>query len=154
MNICAVETWLAVGIICIIIEFSQIPGIGFFFLGLGALTTSALISSYLEISDYQIATFGLISLTWFLVLWWPLKKFVNGKRTGNNINQGYFNLVGQYVRVLNRNIEPSKIGQVSWSGTIMNARLVDSENEHVNPDSLLYVLEVQGNVLICSRKKP
>ncbi len=87
MDISAVEIWLIVGIIFIIIEFSKIPGIGFLFLGLGALTTSALISSYLEITDYQIATFGLVSFTWFLVLWWPLKKFVYGKRKGNNINQ-------------------------------------------------------------------
>lgn len=154
MDISAVEIWLIVGIIFIIIEFSKIPGIGFLFLGLGALTTSALISSYLEITHYQIATFGLVSFTWFLVLWWPLKKFVYGKRKGNNINQGYFDLVGNQVTVLNRNIEPGKIGQVSWSGTIMNAKLVDSEKEHVNPDDVLYVLEVKGNVLICSRKKP
>jgi membrane protein implicated in regulation of membrane protease activity len=154
MDISAVEIWLILGIIFIIIEFSKIPGIGFLFLGLGALTTSALISSYLEITDYQIATFGLVSFTWFLVLWWPLKKFVYGKRKGNNINQGYFDLVGNQVTVLNRNIEHGKIGQVSWSGTIMNAKLVDSEKEHVNPDEVLYVLEVKGNVLICSRKKP
>ena len=50
MDISAVEIWLIVGIIFIIIEFSKIPGIGFLFLGLGALTTSALISSYPEIS--------------------------------------------------------------------------------------------------------
>lgn len=151
MDISAVEIWLILGIIFIIIEFSKIPGIGFLFLGLGALTTSALISSYPEITDYQIATFGLVSFAWFLVLWWPLKKFVYGKRKGN---KGYFDLVGNQVTVLNRNIEPGKIGQVSWSGTIMNAKLIDSEKEHVNPGDVLYVLEVKGNVLICSRKKP
>ena len=113
MNISSVEIWLIIGIVCIIIEFSKVPGIGFLFLGLGALTSSALISSYPEIIDYQIATFGLISLAWFLALWWPLKKFVYGKKKGNNIDQSYFNLVGNQVIVFDKHIEPGKIGQVS-----------------------------------------
>ncbi len=154
MNISSVEIWLIIGIVCIIIEFSKVPGIGFLFLGLGALTSSALISSYPEIIDYQIATFGLISLAWFLALWWPLKKFVYGKKKGNNIDQSYFNLVGNQVIVFDKHIEPGKIGQVSWSGTTMNARLEDSEREQVKAGDTLYISDVKGNVLICSRQKP
>ncbi|MBM3467318.1 MAG: NfeD family protein [Alphaproteobacteria bacterium] len=154
MDITAVEIWLLIGVIFIIIEFSKIPGIGFLFLGLGALTTSALISSYSEITDYQIATFGLVSFAWFLVQWWPLKKFVYGKKKENGVNQGYFDLVGNQVTVFNQSIEPGKIGQVSWSGTIMNAKLADSEKEQGKPGDVLYVLEVKGNILICSHKKP
>lgn len=154
MDITAVEIWLLIGVIFIIIEFSKIPGIGFLFLGLGSLTTSALISSYSEITDYQIATFGLVSFAWFLVLWWPLKKFVYSKKKGNSINQGYFDLVGNQVTVFNQSIEPGKIGQVSWSGTIMNAKLSNSEKEQGKPGDVLYVLEVKGNILICSHKKP
>jgi len=74
MDITAVEIWLLIGVIFIIIEFSKIPGIGFLFLGLGALTTSALISSCSEITDYQIATFGLVSFAWFLVLWLAIEE--------------------------------------------------------------------------------
>ena len=44
--------------------------------------------------------------------------------------------------------------QVSWSGTIMNAKLADSEKEQRKPGDVLYVLEVKGNILICSHKKP
>ena len=84
----------------------------------------------------------------------PLKKFVYGKKKGNRINQGYFDLVGNQVTVFNQSIEPGKIGQVSWSGTIMNAKLADSEKEQRKPGDVLYVLEVKGNILICSHKKP
>ena len=153
MDISAVEIWLILGIIFIIIEFSKIPGIGFLFLGLGALTTSALISSYPEIIDYQIATFGLISLAWFLALWWPLKKFVYGKNKGKNTDQDYFDLIGNQVVVFDKYIEPGTIGQVSWSGTTMNAKLEDSEKENAQAGEILYISKVRGNILICTRKK-
>jgi hypothetical protein len=36
----------------------------------------------------------------------------------------------------------------------MNAKLADTEKEQVNPDDVLYVSEIKGNILICTRKKP
>ncbi len=154
MDTSAVEIWLIIGVIFIIIEFSTIPGIGFLFLGLGALTSSVLFSFYQEIIDYQIAAFGLISFSWFLLLWWPLKKFIYNKKGQNDANQTYFNLVGNQVIVVDELIEPEKTGKVSWSGTVMNAKLESSEIESVKIGEGLYVSRVQGNILICSRKKP
>lgn len=148
MNISFVEIWLIIGVIFIIIEFSTIPGIGFLFLGFGALTTSALISSYSKTVDYQIATFGLLSFAWFLALWWPLKKFIYGKKKENNSDKDYFTLIGNQVIVFDKHIEPGKMGHVSWSGTTMNAKLEDSEKEQVKAGDTLYISEVKGNVLI------
>jgi len=36
----------------------------------------------------------------------------------------------------------------------MNAKLADSEKEQGKPGDVLYVLEIKGNILICSHKKP
>lgn len=150
MEISSVEVWLIIGVVFIVIEFSTIPGIGFLFLALGSLTNSILLSSYPEIAQYQIATFGIGSLLWFLILWWPLKKFVYGKK--KNTEQNYFDLVGNQVVVSDEYIEPGKIGLVSWSGTTMNAKLLESEKERAIAGETLYILKVRGNILICSRK--
>ena len=45
-----------------------------------------------------------------------------------------------------------KIGQVSWSGTTMNATLSPLDNENADIGDELTVLEVKGNILICSKK--
>ncbi len=151
MNISSVEIWLVIGIIFIVIEFSTIPGIGFLFLALGSLTVATLISFYPKITDYQIAAFGIISFLWFLFLWWPLKKFVYGKN--KNTSQDYFDLIGNQVVVSSKYIDPGKVGQVSWSGTTMNAKLANSEKEQAKTGEMLYISKVKGNILICSRKK-
>lgn len=80
MEFTPIELWLAVGIIFILVEFTSLPGIGLLFLGLGAISTSILIYYVPEIQNYQVASVGLSSLAWFLVLWWPLKIFVYGKK--------------------------------------------------------------------------
>lgn len=39
MAVTPIEIWLAIGIVFILIEFTKLPGIGFLFLGLGAIST-------------------------------------------------------------------------------------------------------------------
>lgn len=147
-----ITIWLLVGVVFLVMEFSTIPGIGFLFLGLGALTTSSLMYFYPTLVDYQVATVGLTSLCWFLILWWPLKVLVYGKRN-NKQAEDYFDMKGAQVKVLFEPISPGKLGQVAWSGTIMNARLESSENQPAEIDEVLYVTEVKGNILICKRKE-
>ena len=101
-----------------------------------------------EIEFYQIVSMGLSSLAWFLLLWWPLKNFVYGSKDAKN---SYFNIVGMQVEVALKDIEASGRGQVYWSGTIMNARIDDNKGAKVG-DSL-YILEVRGNILICTHNK-
>ena len=147
MSISPIEIWMIVGVIFIVIEFSTIPGIGFLFLGLGALTTSALIYFYPNLVDYQVATVALGSFVWFLLLWWPLKVFIYGRK--GKAKRDYFDLVGAQVKVFDEVIKPGQMGQVSWSGAIMNARLDDAQQ--AEKGEALYVTEVKGNVLVCSR---
>ena len=69
MEITPVEIWIAVGLLFILVEFTTIPGIGFLFLGLGSLSTAITIYYFPEIASFQVASVGLSSLAWFLLLW-------------------------------------------------------------------------------------
>ncbi|MDP4708723.1 MAG: hypothetical protein NWS20_01790 [Rickettsiaceae bacterium] len=91
MEITPVEIWLVVGIIFILAEFTAVPGIGLLFIGLGALSASILMYYLPNLASYQVASVGLISLAWFLVLWWPLKVFVYGKKGGARTD--YFDML-------------------------------------------------------------
>lgn len=147
-----IEIWLIVGFCCIAIEFSTIPGIGFLFLGFGALSVSGVLYFYPALEDlihYQLAALGILSFGWFLLLWWPLKRFIYRKKT--KAGGESFNLIGSQVKVFDGPIKPLQLGKVMWSGTIMNAKLAHSELEEAQVGEILHILEVQGNILICGR---
>lgn len=148
INISPVELWLLVGCICLIAEFTNLPGIGLLFLGLGSLTTSIFIYNYPRYIDYQLATVGLISLLWLIILWWPLKKYLHNKKD----NLEYLDMINNEVEVYGNKITIGKIGQVKWSGAIMNAKLEDTENLVAEVGEKLYIKEIHGNVLICAKK--
>ena len=150
MEITPVEIWIAIGLLFILVEFTTIPGIGFLFLGLGSLSTAITIYYFPEIASFQVASVGLSSLGWFLLLWFPLKIFVYGKRGGSN----YFDIVGMRVEVASDKIKSSGLGKVYWSGARMNARFIGKDSASIKKGDELYVIEVKGNVLICSRDKP
>ena len=151
MAVTPIEIWLAIGIVFILIEFTKLPGIGFLFLGLGAISTSILIYYMPEMVSYQIVAVGIISLMWFCILWWPLKIFVYGRK---NDKKSYFDMIGMEVEVAVEDFESGGLGQVYWSGTIMNARLEDKDKRGAKVGDKLYILDVKGNTLICSHKKP
>lgn len=151
MTITPIEIWLAVGIIFILLEFTTLPGIGFLFLGFGAMSSSVIFYFYPEMQNYQVVSVGFLSLAWFLILWWPLKFFVYGKN--GNSEKDYFDIVGMQAEVALKDINPGDIGQVYWSGTIMNARL-NSKEKIAHVGDKLYILEAKGNILICSHNKP
>ena len=145
------EFWLFVGIVLIIFEFSHIPGIGLLFVGLGAISTAFITNYWPEQTTLsQIAYVGSTALLWFVCLWYPLKLFVYQRKT--KVGRESFDLRGSQVTVINKNIKAGEHGQVSWSGTIMNAQFIDDTNNVAKVDDTIYVLEVQGNKLICGNK--
>ena len=151
--ISSTEIWLLVGIILIILEFSQLPGIGFLFLGFGAISVSV-ITNYWQQETLltQFAYFGISSLFWFIVLWYPIKVFL--RKDKNKLSRDTFNIIGSEVIVENKDIKAGILGQVSWCGTIMNATLVESsKNEIATIGDTLIVIEVRGNVLFCNKMK-
>lgn len=144
-----VEIWLAIGVALILIEFT-VPGIGFLFLGFGCISNAILIYNVPEIIHYQFASAGIISLIWFLILWWPLKTFVYGSRNDKHGAQ-YFDVVGSEVKVVKEAIAPGARGHVLWSGTQMNAQLDEKETTPADVGSKLKVTAIKGNILICKK---
>lgn len=148
-NISSPEFWILLGCLFILIEFTKLPGIGFLFLGLGSLTNAILTYNYPFALEHQYTIFGLISFLWMIILWWPLKKYIYQKHE----IMGQFEIIGSEVEVFN-NISPGELGQVKWSGTIMNAKLDENEQEAALTGQKIYVHKVLGNVLICRKIKP
>lgn len=143
--------WLLFGISLVILEFSQLPGIGFLFLGFGAITT-AIITNYLKAETMliQFAYFGISSIAWFALLWYPMKKFFY-KKDNNHIKDS-FDIVGAEVTVIKNDIRVGHLGQVLWCGTVMNAKLIEKpSNDTAKVDDTLIVKEVKGNILFCQK---
>ncbi len=143
--------WLLCGIILIILEFSQLPGIGFLFLGFGAISTS-IITNYWQGETLlaQFSYFGIFSLFWFILLWYPLRMFLSKDK--NNFSRGTFDIIESQVIVINKDIKFGTLGQVSWCGTIMNAKLGENTNNDIAKiGETLIVQEVKGNVLVCNK---
>lgn len=143
--------WLLFGISLIILEFSQLSGIGLLFLGFGAITT-AIIINYIKVETMliQFAYFGISSIAWFALLLYPMKKFMYKK--DNNHTKDSFDIMGAEVTVIKNDIIVGRLGQVLWCGTVMNAKLIGKpSNDIAKVDDTLIVKEVKGNVLFCEK---
>ena len=60
---------------------------------------------------------------------------------------------GKTVEVYSSVVSSDTVGQVKWSGAIMNAYLAPNETDAKTGDRL-FITEVKGNILICSKYKP
>ncbi|MES2214620.1 MAG: NfeD family protein [Pseudomonadota bacterium] len=144
MDITQTEWWLIFGFAGILIELLISPGLGGIFLSLGAVTVAAIVSFIPSMEVYQYLLFCLFSCFWVIALWKPLKypNIFSTKRSQTS------DLVGQEVEVINLPLEAGIIGQVKWSGTIMNAKLAE-DFKPAEVGAILKVREVEGNILIC-----
>jgi membrane protein implicated in regulation of membrane protease activity len=141
--------WLFLGVALILMEiFAVMPGIGLLFAGLGALCTALLLYN---IPEYAISLAG--QVVWFLafgafwaaVLWKPMKKW----RLSSGSSQTYNDMIGQEVTITGSDLTKERMGQVLWSGTVMNARLVPEDMQDALPvGSLAVIAIVEGNTLI------
>ena len=141
--------WLFLGFALILMEiFAVMPGIGLLFAGLGALCTALLLYN---IPEYAISLAG--QVVWFLafgafwaaVLWKPMKKW----RLPSGSSQTYNDMIGQEVTITGLDLTKERMGQVLWSGTVMNARLAPEDMQDVMPvGSLAVIAIVEGNTLI------
>jgi hypothetical protein len=141
--------WLILGFCLVLMEiFAVMPGIGLLFAGLGALCTALLLYN---IPDYAISLAG--QMVWFLafgafwaaVLWKPMKKW----RLPSGSSQTYNDMIGQEVAITGSDLTKERMGQVLWSGTVMNARLAPEDMQDALPvGSLAIIAIVEGNTLI------
>lgn len=140
-----VEVWTASGLTLLLTEMFIIPGLGCVFIGLGALSVGLLSMILPEIHDIQYIIFVISTLIWFILLWGPMKHFVHK----NSHNFSVPNLIGSKVKVASPTLTQDSIGQVHWSGTIMNAKLASHVQREAKMGEELQVMAVQGNILIC-----
>lgn len=147
-NLTPAECWLIFGFITILFEICFISGVGLVFAGFGAITTAGIISFEPNMLSHQYPLFASCSFVWFGILWRPLKKYLYSK---SSVSQSS-DLVGAVVEVTGLALLSSgELGQVKWSGTILNAKLDHEASGEQAVGTLLRVKEVDGSIVICSQ---
>lgn len=138
--------WLLTGALFIFLEAMAMPGVGFLFAGLAALTVGGLLQfGVVDGSQYllQAAIFLGTSFVWAAILWVPLQKFLKKQK-----NENFSNIVGDVATIYNSPLVKGKVGEVKWSGTIMQAVLSGSANvDKLDEGVLVKIIAVQGNIL-------
>lgn len=138
------QIWLIAGVLLMLIE-SFTPGLGLLFAGIAAILTGGILLLQLVQADnylIQIIIFLFLTTIITAILWKPLKKLQN---KANN----YHNIVGTMAIVCGEKLEKNKIGQVKWSGTIMNAMLDPNDSQDfITLDSSVIIAKIEGNILI------
>ncbi len=136
------------GAVLIGIETTMIPGIGFLFAGLGAITTGALmLAGMAQTQTGQWTWFFASTALWTIVLWVPLRNFYN--RSGS----GYDDMQGQVVTTLEGGIKKGAITKVKYSGSFMNARLADdSPTDSIPAGKELEIVKVEKGILLVRPK--
>lgn len=146
-HISTVEWWVIWAFVGILIELLLAPGLGMFFISCGALTVAGLMLIFPDIETYQYPLFCIFSFFWVATLWKPIQCYILSKsKRLYNVSD----IIGQEVEVVDRPlIAGGVLGQVKWSGTIMNAKLDYDFGTDVPAGTILEVKKVEGNVLIC-----
>lgn len=136
--------WLSLAIACFGAEAIGISGIGLLFAGFGALTIGAYLHLAPELSELsQFAFFLVATALYAIILWKPLQKF-RAPKSG-----GYQNIVGDIAYISGEGLTKGTVGEATWSGTIMKAKLCDSCTvDAVSGGSQATIVSVSGNTLV------
>ncbi len=143
--------WLIAGALLIILELVLVPGIGFLFAGLGAISVGGgLIAGWIDSLSAQFILFFLSTAFWTALLWKPLKSFIAGKESG------FDDMVGSTAVVFDQSIEKGKMGKVKWSGTIMKCQFDPEADglEVIAPETEVTITKVSKGILIVRAKSP
>jgi membrane protein implicated in regulation of membrane protease activity len=150
MEMSVTYAWLIAGVILLAIEIFGFPGAGLLFAGLGAITTGTVLYLGLltiDATGYQFILFFVSSAIWAAILWKPLQKIRNGKP-----GSGYKNMVGDTVYVGSQGVNRDG-GEVTWSGTIMKAKLAEHAGvDHLEGGSTAVIVSVVGATLVIKPK--
>ena len=147
--------WLLIGILLIIVEVIGLPGIGFIFASLGAITLGGLMVSDIVVVEGlldQVAYFLFFTIVWAVILWKPLKRSLK-----NPSDDTYQNIVGSYGETTYGALKVGKVGYIKWSGTRIRARIrpesdtkIIKEREtvfvHGQSDGILFVDTMEADL--------
>lgn len=146
--------WLVAGALFMALEAFGIPGIGFVFAGLAAITVGALMLSGIIALDAYVIQFSL----WFAmtsvmayILWHPMKRW----RVNPDARDQFNNMIGTTATVAHGPLVKGVPGKAKWSGALMGAELAsDGDVDELAEGALAEVVEVRGNVLILKPRTP
>lgn len=137
--------WLIAGAALLALEAFGIPGVGFLFVGIGALGTAITVElDIVNEFDYvsQFATFFITSAAITVLLWKKLKAW----RIGKN-QDAVGNMVGDKAIVGKGGLIRDQEGQVQWSGTTLRAVLANDAPESSLPEGRsVTIIAVKGNL--------
>ena len=129
------------------------PGMGLFLGGLGALLTGIVVHSGIIDANsftYQLTAFFGFTTLFAVLLWKPLAKF----RTKNHPSTSNYNdVIGTSGIVTGKDLKHGELGQIVWSGTIMNAELASSVLLPLPIGSHVTVISFNGTTLKVTPKE-
>lgn len=128
------------------IEAFAIPGIGFFFGGLAAVVVGGLlIGGVLSPEEivWQFTVWFAVTGVMAVALWKPLQKI----RVNKNADSSFNNIVGTHAKVAEAPLKAGFPGKVTWSGTLMNARLESGGASEVPVGAEVLITKVDGNTV-------
>ena len=131
--------WVAIGIICIIIEIFT-PGFLFLSFGIGAILTG-LAALIVPSIAFQILTFAVITLIVFLLSRKFSKKLISADYEETNVKA----LVGKTGKVTQQ-IPANEKGYVKIGGEEWAA--VSKDNKEITKDARVMVNDIEGNKVI------
>jgi len=142
--------WLILAGAFLVLEVTVTPGIGLLFAAFGAFTLGALLAVGI-LNDPsilgQVAWFLSFTAIWTLILWYPLKSWMQSK------SKPYENFAGTTAIVGDGGLVKGKTGTAIWSGAMMKARIVpDAVIESVVAGAEVWVHSTEGNVLLVDVK--
>lgn len=148
MELSPASLWFIAGLALLIAEALGIPGVGLMFAGLGAIAAGIALYAGFVADGAHVAQFLIFFVATALcawALWKPMQKFHAGKN-------GYNNMIGETAYVGSGGLG-SEPGEVTWSGTIMKAELVDgAPKTRLEAGAPVVIVEVRGAKLIVRPK--
>jgi membrane protein implicated in regulation of membrane protease activity len=138
--------WLVGGAVLVVLEAFVAPGVGFLFAGFGAIMAGIFIGLGLIAPENYLLQFVVCFAFTALfagLLWKKLKQFRQGKET-------YSNIIGDTAIVESDLLKKGVDGKVKWSGTVLQARLVQNASVvQIPAGSQVTIEELRGNIAIC-----
>ena len=131
--------WVAIGIICIIIEIFT-PGFLFLSFGIGAILTG-LAALIIPSITFQVLTFAVLTLIIFMLSRKFSKKLISTNYEETNVKA----LVGKTGKVT-QEIPANEKGYVKIGGEEWAA--VSKDNNRINKDTRITVKDIEGNKVI------
>jgi membrane protein implicated in regulation of membrane protease activity len=140
--------WFILCIVLLAFEVIGANGIGLFFGGIAACIVGLLVETKVVQAESYIAQWSI----WFfitgliaIILYKPIQKW----RTNPNATEQFNNMIGTTAKVATGGLMLGKPGKVHWSGTMMNAAIIEGNaKEAYLEGDIVEIVDVRGNQLL------